>query len=331
MMITFKLLPLLLVMIPVTPVSMFDNYSYHPYRLMMHPALKIVDIEGKGQGIIVTEPVSFGQALIIEYPLINDVDIETGDDAESYYRQTRFAEANQKGVLGEHAKQRWHNLAVNSNFQQDPPLSRNQLKIQTNSVSNHVYGVISKINHGYPTTVELDIDLQKGRALVFATDDLANGTELVWDYCNLLHPQESWNEIHKRAKKHNIYLNESSRAMQHIKRYHHGLGTGNHLEESDIDNLAMCVATGLDQFYRNGVTRILFVYIQVIMNKDYVRGQRFADWYLGYSNTNETRIIAKHILKAFAWEGTSSLLDIRPLPFWLKFEELIVISSVHRK
>eukprot|EP01083_Nonionella_stella_P049645 132212_1 len=109
------------------------------------------------------------------------------------------------------------------------------LKVLTNGISDHVYGLISKLNHGYPTTVELHIDRDTARALVFATDDLANGTELVWDYCGLLNGQNRWDQILEIAEKHNINLLPSdleSGAWQHIKGYHvsQGRECAEHLE-----------------------------------------------------------------------------------------------------
>ena len=64
-------------------------------------------------------------------------------------------------------------------------------RFYTNAIGNCLYGLLSKINHGFPTNIAMstricDDDTSTERAVVFATKDLHSAEELQFDYFGIL-------------------------------------------------------------------------------------------------------------------------------------------------
>lgn len=225
----FVILILLFYTLLVIPSSFLEELkllqpplSHTSKTLFLHSAVRLRASETKGEELIVIKFIPAGTVLIAEIPLIVRLDLKSklNFEAEPFAiisalvnDMARIQENGTEEEITIFSKLCSHPTTFDFAFLEkhgirlSPSDKQNLIKYRINSMFCGLHAVSSKLNHGYPTTVDVlgitSDNISESRAdyrfpnaiIVIAIDDLQPGTALEIDYFQFWNPDYSLEDI----------------------------------------------------------------------------------------------------------------------------------------
>ena len=170
------------------------------YTSFVHPALMIAEIEGKGEGIITTKPIKFGQVLMVDSPLLGQFiktnDIQAMLEFINKIRSGRYPKEQNlfDQMITSNKTMKVIKQVIGTKY---PTITDQQwldiARVAMNDYSGFLFPAMSKINHGFPTNVLecLSPTGEHNKIIIIATDDIKVGEELQYDYFGLITAQNA--------------------------------------------------------------------------------------------------------------------------------------------